>query len=351
MRLISRARILHRFSSRSDGSAGLTRCAPKAPASVLCGTLRRPTERNTVRTSDFGDAVENLCIIRARRAIAGPLVLLLAVFGGCDLSEGPDIFEASKQGNAEQVKKLLAKDPSLANARYEGGTYRQQTPLHFASTAEVVKILVGAGALVMAGDGIGRTPLHLAVNKEVAQALIEGGTKVMAENPKGPTPLHLADTAGVAEVLISNGAKVNYHKQYEKPPLYWAILDNKPDVVEVLLKNRAKRRKQLPNDRTMLHHAAYYGRAEVIDVLLRYRSRVNSTDKYGATPLHHAVVQNKLAAAERLMKGGANVNARLKQGTAVFENMRETDAGGKTALGIAKSQEMKELLKRYRASE
>ena len=122
-------------------------------------------------------------------------------------------------------------------------------------------------------------------------------------------------------------------------------------IVEVLLKNRAKRRKQLPDDRTMLHHAAYYGKAEVIDVLLRYRSRVNSTDKYGATPLHHAVVQNKLAAAERLMKGGANVNARLKQGTAVFENMRETDAGGKTALGIAKSQEMKELLKRYRASE
>ena len=259
--------------------------------------------------------------LQLRGAIAGPLVLLLAVFGGCDLSEGPDIFEAAKQGNAEQVKELLAKDPSLANARYEGGTYRQQTPLHFASTAEVVKILVGAGALVMAGDGIGRTPLHL------------------------------ADTAGVAEVLISNGAKVNYHKQYEKPPLYWAILDNKPDVVEVLLKNRAKRRKQLPNDRTMLHHAAYYGRAEVIDVLLRYRSRVNSTDKYGATPLHHAVVQNKLAAAERRMKGGANVNARLKQGTAVFENMRETDAGGKTALGIAKSQEMKELLKRYRASE
>ena len=27
---------------------------------------RQPTERNTVRTSDLGDAVENLCLIRAR---------------------------------------------------------------------------------------------------------------------------------------------------------------------------------------------------------------------------------------------------------------------------------------------
>ena len=57
---------MHRFSSRSAESADLTRRATEAPASVLYGTLRRPTERNAVRTSDLGDAVENLCIIRAR---------------------------------------------------------------------------------------------------------------------------------------------------------------------------------------------------------------------------------------------------------------------------------------------
>ena len=61
---------MHRFSSRSVESAGLTRRATEVPASVLYGTLRRPTapacgSRNTVRTNDFGDAVESLCIIRA----------------------------------------------------------------------------------------------------------------------------------------------------------------------------------------------------------------------------------------------------------------------------------------------
>ena len=30
-----------------------------------CSTLRRPTERNTVRADDFVAAVENLCIVRA----------------------------------------------------------------------------------------------------------------------------------------------------------------------------------------------------------------------------------------------------------------------------------------------
>ena len=66
--------MMHRFSSRSDEGAVLTRRAtrkagtPEAPAGVLYSTLRRPTECNTVRTSDFSAAVENLCIIRARNA-------------------------------------------------------------------------------------------------------------------------------------------------------------------------------------------------------------------------------------------------------------------------------------------
>ncbi len=38
------ARIMHRFLSRSDESADLARHATEAPANVLYGTLRRPTE-------------------------------------------------------------------------------------------------------------------------------------------------------------------------------------------------------------------------------------------------------------------------------------------------------------------
>ncbi len=53
---------MHRFSSRSDD---LTRRVTEVPASVLYGTLRRPTERNTGRADDFFAAVENLCIVRA----------------------------------------------------------------------------------------------------------------------------------------------------------------------------------------------------------------------------------------------------------------------------------------------
>ncbi len=56
---------MHRFSSRSDETADLTRRATEAPANVLYRTLRRPTECNAGGADDFVGVVENLCIIRA----------------------------------------------------------------------------------------------------------------------------------------------------------------------------------------------------------------------------------------------------------------------------------------------
>ncbi len=65
------AQIMHRFFSRSDESADLARagapaCGSEAPANVLYGTLRRPTECNAGKADDLVAAVKNLCIIRAK---------------------------------------------------------------------------------------------------------------------------------------------------------------------------------------------------------------------------------------------------------------------------------------------
>ncbi len=70
---------MHRFSSRSDESADLTRRAIEAPANVLYGTLRRSTECNAGRVDDFVDAVENLCIVRANNLL-GPARCLIFFF-------------------------------------------------------------------------------------------------------------------------------------------------------------------------------------------------------------------------------------------------------------------------------
>ena len=300
-----------------------------------------------------------------RIALSVLLVLTLGYLAGCDFSY-KSIFDAAKEGDAEQVRKILDKDPSLVNARYKNSLYREQTALHLASTAEVVEILIAAGAELEARETVGLTPLHTAANAEVAQALIDAGAEVMAENSKGLTPLHLAENAAVAEVLIANGADVDYVKVPEwrdrsvnkKPlkdtPLYWAILNGKPDVVQVLLEYGANYNQPLSHNRTLLHHAAQYGnRAETIDILLEYFSDIDHRDEYGATPLHIAVINDKLAATEQLILAGADLNARINKGVKVFEiaGPGQFYAGGATPLIVAQSEEMRDLLKSYGATE
>lgn len=292
------------------------------------------------------------------------LYLLVVQMTGCG-SGSKSIFDIVKEGDTEQLRKMLEKDPSLANTQYQEGSYRGQSPLFFATTREVVEILVEAGANVMAIESIGLTPLHKTPTGEAAQALIDGGADVMAENPKGLTPLHTAKNAEVAEVLIDNGADVNYVKIPEwydrsgsrnppkETPLYWAILGNRADVVRVLLEYGADARQPLDKERTLLHHAARYANsAEIIELLLEY-IEVDVTDEYNATPLHLAAIHNKPKAAEKLIEAGADINATLDPGVTIMEGLGggKFYAGRATPLIVARTDEMRELLRGYGASE
>ncbi len=65
---------MHRFSSRSDESADLTRRATEAPANVLSEYVEEADRvQRAGRADDFVAAVENLCIIRAVQGFVLPL--------------------------------------------------------------------------------------------------------------------------------------------------------------------------------------------------------------------------------------------------------------------------------------
>ena len=302
--------------------------------------------------------------ILVRNMLLSLLVLMFVQIFGCG-SGTKSIFDTVKEGDTERLRKMLDKDPSIVNAPYKESRYRGRSPLHFATTGEVVEILIDAGADVMARETVGLTPLHTTTTGEAAQALIDAGADVMAENPKGLTPLHTAENAEVAEVLIDNGADVNYVKIPEwygrsgssnppkETPLYWSILGNRADVVRVLLEYGADPLQPLNKERTLLHHAARYSNnGEIIDHLLEYLE-VDSMDEYSATPLHLAAVHNKPKAAEALIAAGADIYATLEAGVTITEGLGRSKfyAGNATPLIVARTDEMRDLLKEYGATE
>ena len=190
------ARIMHRFSSRSAESAGLTRRASEAPASVLYGTLSRPTERNTGRTSDFGDAVENLCIIRARQPnlLAYSLVFLfvLTVFPTCGYRVASQnrlspsikslvVLPFENQTTAFEVEQIITQ--ALIRAFVERSSYRVvNDPAKADAVLKGVISRMSANPVLFAGDTFGSTFL---VTLIASVELRERGTgKILFQNDR-----------------------------------------------------------------------------------------------------------------------------------------------------------------------
>jgi len=121
---------------------------------------------------------------------------------------------AVRHGDMARVRRMLAEEPGLVNARDRLGL----TPLQSAArigNAKMAELLVAKGAEVDAFSGVFRlrsTALYSAVrsgHKDVVQVLLAGGADANAGDSRGRTPLAVAiekDDYEIAELLRNHGA-------------------------------------------------------------------------------------------------------------------------------------------------
>ena len=101
------------------------------------------------------------------------------------------------------------------------------TPLHLATSGDVVAVLLAGGADIHARDSFGNTPLHIAAYHnagEAAVALLQHGADVHAgrgdDADRPTTPLHNAAhllNLEVVRVLLDHGADVNRASGFGTP--------------------------------------------------------------------------------------------------------------------------------------
>src|SRR5687768_4298248 len=162
------------------------------------------------------------------------------------MSKLDDFHEAVAMGDRKAVQAMLAKDPKLAKAADDGGF----TALHMAAgqeDAELVELLIRAGADLSARTEDGMTPLHIAQYASAIEVLVRHGADLNARAMDGWTPLHVQAQEGIdtgaletMEALLKAGSDPNLKDDDGQTPMDFAREREEAEKVRLLSSFGAK---------------------------------------------------------------------------------------------------------------
>lgn len=222
-------------------------------------------------------------------------------------------------GDAEAVKSAVTENPRLLARTVERDGQGGWTPLHLAvadGRADVVRVLVEAGADLTARTEHGRTPLHVA---------LEAAPDLVAQLRTAGAPLDACAAAYLDDVdqltreldagaaLSDSGTGVDL--------LSWAAKGGAVRTARLLLERGADA------DGGALHAAAGRGRLALVRVLVDAGADVDRRDPdTGRAPLHEAVGGGPDGDApdvvRALLAAGADVNATTSDGASALDMIR-----------------------------
>lgn len=140
------------------------------------------------------------------------------------------------------------------------------------------------------------------------EAMLKDGMDVDATNPMGETALMFGSSyAQVVKVLVAAGARVNARNKYQATALFYAALRTQMveesdyhEGLKELIAAGADVNARDVGGRTALMYAANEGHTGYIKILLEAGADVNAQDKEGQSALTYALESERGGAAEVL---------------------------------------------------
>jgi ankyrin repeat protein len=270
------------------------------------------------------------------------------------LAQGPDsiqinnyLFQAARKGCLTELERLLKVGASRLSRDREG-----DTALAIAARsgrAPVVAALIEGAAPeerreIDMPDARGSTPLMLAIHNgrpAIARALLDAGADVGAINAMGETAL--AEAAYAADeddglALLKKGAKPDTVDRYGKAPICYAAARGATKLVAALIDAGVDVNARYGGQLTALMWAAGFpdltptdAAVATVKLLLARGAKPDLADDRGRSALMIASALNRFETARVLLAAGADRTLR--------------DKSGKTAADLAKTPEMRDLVK------
>jgi ankyrin repeat protein len=222
-------------------------------------------------------------------------------------------------GEVETVRQAVGSSTGLLGRGVERAGQGGWTPLHVAvaeGQADVVRVLVEAGADLAARTEHNRTPLHIALQYSAALVplLLELGAVIDA-----PSAAYLDDVPRLTELLDGGAALTDPLSGVDL--LSWAALGGADAAAKFLLDRGAD------VDGGALHAAAEGGHVDLVRMLLEAGADVDRRDPdSGRAPLHAAVAAgpggDALEIVRVLLAAGADVDATTSDGASALDISR-----------------------------
>ena len=263
------------------------------------------------------------CLIAASRGGHTETVRYIVGLGQVDVDQVGNywnmaLYEAVRYNQADVVQVLIDAGADIQKKNSQG-----HTPLILACNKgylDIVKMLVQAGADLRVTDRIGDTCLITALRWEHTETvrylvvLAQVDVDQVSGDRTCNTPLHKAvgrNRADMVQVLIDAGADIEKKDVQKYSPLLSGCESDANDAVKVLVRAGVDVGARDPDGRTCLMIASSCGFTRLVKSLLCMPEvGVDLVDAQHWTALHHAVASKDDAVVQMLIDAGADVEAK-----------------------------------------
>ncbi|XP_044085283.1 85/88 kDa calcium-independent phospholipase A2 isoform X2 [Neovison vison] len=236
-------------------------------------------------------------------------------------NNGETAFHYAVQGDNAQVLQLLGKNASAGLNRVNNQGQTPLHLACQMGKQEMVRVLLlcNARCNVMGSTGYPIHTAMKFSHKGCAEMIISmDSNQIHSKDPRyGASPLHWAKTAEMARMLLKRGCDVNSTSSTGNTALHVAVMRNRFDCVMALLTYGANADARGEHGNTPLHLAMSKDNVEMIKALIVFGAEVDTPNDFGETPAFIASKISKLVTRKTLLTLlrtiGANYSLPLTQ--------------------------------------